>query len=344
MKPEEFIAQRNASWRELEEMLERTRASLSSLSTADVERMGFLYRTATADLALAQRDFPRHRLTIYLNQLVGRAHAAIYREQPLRWKQVRNFFLVDYPALYRRVAPWTRVAAALFYLPGIILFFLTWRNPDLVYLVMGDSWSVRDLVAMVEAGQLWTEIAPEERSIASTAILTNNIQVMFLCFAGGITAGVLTVLVLISNGNQIGTLFGLLQANGIAFGLLDFVVAHGFIELSVIVLSGGVGLYLGDGIVRPGLRSRYEVIGERARHGAMLMLGSAPLLVIAGFIEGFISPSGLPFAVKLGVGVVTGAALHWYWLRVGRVAEPVKDVTSLTQQSPASANHSGIAA
>lgn len=321
MKADEFIAQRSSSWRELEELLAQTRASLTSLTTADVERMGYLYRTATADLALAQRDFPRHQLTIYLNQLVGRAHAAIYREQPLRWKQVRDFVLVGYPALYRRVRPWTRVAALLFYLPAIILFFVTWQVPDTVFLILGDSYDVRELVAMVEAGELWTEIAPEDRSIASMAILTNNIQVIFLCFAGGIFAGIGTVLVLISNGNQIGTLFGLLQANGIAMGLLDFVVAHGFIELSVIVLAGGVGLYLGDGIVRPGLRSRLEVIGERARHGAMLMLGSAPLLVVAGLIEGFISPSGLPFWVKLGVGLVTGIALHWYWLRVGRTEQ-----------------------
>jgi len=321
MTADEFIDQRSGSWSELEDLLKQTRASLQSLTTADVERMGFLYRTATADLALAQRDFPRHRLTIYLNQLVGRAHAAIYREEPLRWKQVRDFVLKGYPALYRRVRPWTRVAVLLFYLPAILLFFVTWQFPDTVYLVLGDSYDVRELVAMVESGELWTEIAPEERSIASTAILTNNIQVIFLCFAGGIFAGIGTVLVLISNGNQIGTLFGLLQANGIAMGLVDFVVAHGFIELSVIVLAGGVGLYMGDGLVRPGLRSRLEVLGERARHGAMLMLGSAPLLVVAGLIEGFISPSGLPFWFKLAVGIVTGVALHWYWLRVGHTED-----------------------
>lgn len=324
MTADEFIAQRAESWGELEKLLDKAHASLVTLSTADVERMGYLYRTSTADLAVAQRDFPRHRLTVYLNQLVGRAHAAIYREQPLRWKQVRDFLVAGYPALYRKVLPWTRVAAVLFFLPALVLFFLAWRSPDTIYLVLGDDYSVHDLVARVENGELWTEIAPDERSVASAAILTNNIQVMFLCFAGGVLAGAGTVLVLLVNGNQIGALFGLLQANGIAQGLLDFVVAHGFIELSVIVLAGGVGLYMGDGIVRPGLRSRLDVLSERARHGAMLMLGSAPLLVIAGLIEGFISPSGLPFWVKLGIGVGTGVALCWYWLRAGRQASEAR--------------------
>lgn len=340
MTADEFVAQRSASWGELEELLTRAHASLPSLSTADVERMGFLYRTSTADLALAQRDFPRHRLTIYLNQLVGRAHAVIYREQPLRWKQVQEFFLRGFPELYRSLLPWTRVAALLFFVPMLLLYFLTWQRPETIFLILGDSFDVRQLVAEVEEGQLWTEIAPEERSIASAAILTNNIQVMFLCFAGGILAGVGTVLVLISNGNQIGALFGLLQANGIAMGLLDFVVAHGFIELSIIVLAGGVGLYIGDGIVRPGLRSRLEVLGERARQGAMLMLGSAPLLVVAGLIEGYISPSGLPFAVKLGLGLATGIALHWYWLRAGRNAPAY--LTHLAQNAPPAAHPASV--
>lgn len=317
MTPDDFIKQRSASWRELETLLKRARGSLQGLTNQDVERMGYLYRTATADLALAQRDFPQQRVTLYLNQLVGRAHNAIYREEPLRWKQVRQFFLQGYPALYRSIIPWTRVAALLFFVPAFLCFFLVWYQPDLIYLILGDNMGTHGLVATVESGELWTEIAPDERSIASTAILTNNIQVMFLCFAGGITAGILTVFVLISNGNSIGGIFGLLQAHGMAGGLLDFVVAHGFIELSVIVLAGGVGLYLGDGIVRPGLRGRLEVVAERGKQGAMLMLGSAPLLVIAGLIEGFISPSGLPFWVKLGVGVATGIALYWYWLRVG---------------------------
>jgi hypothetical protein len=118
------------------------------------------------------------------------------------------------------------------------------------------------------------------------------------------------------------------------------VVAHGFIELSVIVLAGGVGLYLGDAIIRPGLRGRLEVVAERAKIGALLMLGSAPLLVLAGLIEGFISPSGLPFWFKLSVGLGTGIALHYYWLRVGRKAENVSTPMTLNPQPIGAASDS----
>jgi hypothetical protein len=99
------------------------------------------------------------------------------------------------------------------------------------------------------------------------------------------------------------------------------VLAHGFIELSVIFLAGGCGLYIGDGLLRPGLYSRQAVVGKRARQAGVAIMACIPLLVLAGFIEGFISPSGLPWPVKALVGVGSGVALYWYWLRAGREPE-----------------------
>ncbi|RME57050.1 MAG: stage II sporulation protein M, partial [Caldilineae bacterium] len=112
-----------------------------------------------------------------------------------------------------------------------------------------------------------------------------------------------------------GAIFGLLQAHGMSGGLAEFVLAHGFIELSVIFVAGGCGLYVGDGLLRPGLLSRRDAVLQRARLAVEIILGCAPLLVLAGLIEGFISPSGFPWPVKGLVGVATGAALHWYWLK-----------------------------
>src|SRR5690606_38807772 len=140
--------------------------------------------------------------------------------------------------------------------------------------------------------KLWTDIAPATRSAASAMILTNNIQVTFLTFAGGITAGLFTAWILVYNGLNIGGIFGLLQAHDLSPGLAEFVVAHGFIELSVIFVAGGCGLSMGDALLRPGLQSRPAALIQRARAAVMVILGCAPLLVIAGIIEGFISPSG----------------------------------------------------
>ncbi len=315
MNLDTFLEQRRPHWQELETLLDRTRTHLRGLSAQELTALGRLYQATTADLALAQRDFPNQRVTLYLNQLVGRAHAHIYREEPLRWRWLLDFYRQTFPQLYRALLPYTTLAFGLFIIPAVFAFFVVAYHPDAIYVIEGPG--IAGLVRKVEQGKLWTEIAPSVRSAASSVILTNNIQVTFFTFAGGITAGLLSAWIVISNGLSIGAIFGLLQAHHLSAGLAEFIVAHGFIELSVVFVAGGCGLYLGDGLLRPGLQSRRAALIERGQFGVRVILGCAPLLVVAGLIEGFISPSGLPWLIKLLVGLVTGGLLYYYWLRVG---------------------------
>ncbi|MCC6453960.1 MAG: stage II sporulation protein M [Caldilineaceae bacterium] len=316
MNLDEFLRQRSPVWQQLTAMLERVKRKPEQMTLDEIESLGRLYRMATADLALAQRDFPKQKITLYLNQLVGQAHTILYRSEPVGWRQLRRFAQIEFPQLYRGLLPYTSVAFALFAVAALVAFGAVWRDPDLIYLIAGPN--IAPLVNEVEQGKLWTEIAPAARSAASATILTNNIQVTFTTFAGGITAGIFTVWILVMNGLSIGSIFGLLQAHELSAGLAEFVVAHGFVELSVIFVAGGCGLSIGDALLRPGLQSRAAALIQRARAAVQVILGCAPLLVGAGLIEGFVSPSGLPWWVKLAVGVATGAALHSYWLFAGR--------------------------
>lgn len=316
MNYDQFMAQRQPSWQKLETLLDKTQKSIQTVTKDDLESLGKLYRMTTSDLALAQRDFPTQRVTHYLNQLVGRAHAQIYQPAPLRRNALTHFYVETFPQLYRALLPYTTLAFLLFTVGAVVAFVVVWRNPDAIYVIEGEN--IAPLVREVEKGRLWTEIAPEVRSAASAFILTNNIQVTFLTFGGGILAGLLTVWVMIFNGIHLGGIFGLLQVHGLSGGLADFVVAHGFVELSVIFAAGGCGLYMGDALLRPGLLTRAAALVQRARVAVQIILGCAPLLVGAGLIEGFISPSALPWPIKLAVGLATGGALHYYWLVVGR--------------------------
>ena len=312
----QFVRRNQADWRRLEALLDRAEKSMQALSDEELDDLGRLYRQATSDLALAQRDFPNQKVARHLNGLVARAHAVIYRGEPFRMRALRQFFTRTFPQIYRRLWPYTLTAFLVFLVPAIIAFFAVLRNPDAIHLLLGRN--AQDLVQQVQEGKMWTEIAPAVRSAASTAILTNNIQVMFLTFAGGVSAGLLTLYVLLVNGLQIGALFGLLQIHGMSANLAEFIIAHGVIELSVIFLSGGVGLYMGDGLLRPGLLRRRDALAARARVGVQAILGGIPLLVIAGLIEGFISPSHLPWQLKAAVGAVSGLLLYGYWLLAGR--------------------------
>jgi uncharacterized membrane protein SpoIIM required for sporulation len=275
-----------------------------------------LYRTATSDLAVARRDFPEHAVAQYLNGLVGRAYAAVYQRRASRRSAFVQFFLQDLPRTFRVTWPFTLVAFLMFFIPALISFVGSYRNPDDAALfVPGAERIIRDIR---DQREWWQSINQEGRSVGAAQIATNNIQVTILAFAGGMLFGTLTFYVLVRNGLLLGSIAGAAQALDFADNLWGFVAAHGVVELSVIFIAGGAGLQLGWAMLRPGLLSRRDALTLAARRAGTLLLGGMLLLVIAGLIEGFISPSALPLWVKLTVAFGSGALLYSYLLLVGR--------------------------
>lgn len=290
---------------------------MSKLTEAQVRDTARLYRAVTSDLALAQRDFPRSEITAYLNQLVARAHAIVYRGEPLALKRMWEFATKGFPRLFRETWLYTFIAAMLFILPAVGAGFGVFITPETATLLLPPQ--AQGLIGIVEDKQLWIDIPVEERPYASAFIMTNNIRVSFLAFASGLTAGLLTLWVLFFNGLMIGTLTGLTAYHGIGFELWTFVIGHGVIELSVIFMAGGSGLMLGWSILRPGLVRRRDALAQSARKAVYLLLGAVPWLVIAGTIEGFISPNNdIAPPIHWAVGIVSGIFLYSYLLLAGR--------------------------
>lgn len=304
-------------WKTLSDLLVRAERDIRQLSPQEIERMGQLYRVATSDLALAQRDFPRHPVTKYLNQLVAQGHAVIYRSEPLVGNRLRKFVLQDFPRVYREMLPFTLTATLLFWLPALLAFFVILAQPDTSRWLLPQQ--AQDLRATIEEGKLWTDIPLAERPYTSSFIMRNNIQVAFMAFGGGLLAGLYTVWILIYNGLMLGGMLGLTGYYGLGFDLATFVIGHGVIELSVIMMAGGAGLMLGWAIIHPGLLRRADAIKVAANRAVLLVIGCVPLLVIAGTIEGFVSPAEtLPWAVKWSVGLITGILLYSYLFLAGR--------------------------
>lgn len=323
MRSEEFVALRREDWNRLEDLLARAGASrLNALAPAQVLTLTALYRRATGDLARAQRDWPGEPVHSYLNGLVGRGHGVVYRRGGRVWRRIRDFYAVLLPRTYREAWPYLVASAALLFVPALVSFFVVLANPDSATAVGASP----DLIDQVRHHKLWTDIPLPVRAIAGGAIMANNIIVVMLAFGFGLVFGLPVIYVLITNGISIGGLFGLTAAYGLAGGLFDFVIAHGVLELSVIVAEGAAGLMMGWALVSPGNRSRVDALVDAARRAFILLIGLAPILVVAGTIEGNISPSDAPFAVKLGIGLTTGLLFYSYLLFAGRgpkiTAEP----------------------
>lgn len=315
---ERFVTDRQGDWARLEALLANVRGgNLRALSADDIEEMTRLYRLAASDLARARRDFPGDRVVAYLNRLVSSAYSYVYSASGFSLKDIVRWYAGGFPRLFRQTAGYYLLAVLLFFGTGILSFVATVTYPPSAAILL-DSNTLQSVSSYAEEGELWTEIPGATRSYAAAAVMTNNIQVAILAFAGGMLMGLGTAYILVFNGLYLGAIFGVVTNYGVGYGLLLFVTGHGVIELSVICLAGGAGFMLADAILRPGMLTRGEALRLAANRAMQLLLGGASLLVIAGLIEGFISPSGLPDWVKFGTGIVTGVLLYGYWLVVGR--------------------------
>lgn len=314
MTPNELLQTRKDDWERLTLLINRVqRGQIAALSEAELVELGSLYRAATSDLAVAQRDFPRHDLAQYLNQLVGRAHPFVYRGDPVVWRQVKAFYLHGFPRLYRELAPFILVASLLFFGTGLLFYFVTLANPDAADYVLSPR-----LIAYIKSGHLWFKDSNTAGVTEATFIMSNNIRVAFFAFAGGMLLSLFTIYVLVSNGLILGGVIALMQVYGHAAPLWEFVIGHGVLELSEITMAGGSGLMLGYAVLQPGLLSRRNALVLAAQKSVRLLLGSVPLLVVAGIIEGLVSPSDAPAWIKYAIGITTGVVLYGYLLLAGR--------------------------
>lgn len=317
MLVEDFIQAKKPNWERLTAILDRSqRAGLAALSAEELTNLGRLYRSATSDLAVARRDFGGHRVADYLNGLVARAHAAVYQSRSARRRGIVDFFARGFPRTFRATWGYTLAAFLMFLLPALASYWVAYRDPVAgAALFPGIEDRIQDIR---DKREWWKDINDEGRAASASLIMTNNIRVAIIAFAGGMLLGVFTLYILAQNGLMLGIVAGAAHALGFAGNLWGFVAAHGMIELSVIFIAGGAGLQLGWSVIRPGLLTRRAALVLAARRAAQLLLGCIPLLVVAGTIEGFVSPSDLPLAAKLAVSLGTGALLYGYLLLAGR--------------------------
>jgi len=311
-----FITQRKNAWQRLEDLLKLLdTATLKRLRREEVRELGRIYRRTASDLAIARAESRDPRLVNYLNSLVIRAHGRIYRAESQGWKRILLFFSRELPQTFRRTWRYTLLSFSVFAIFAVFGFIGTRNDPEFSELVGVDP-TFREM--NIETKTRWWESLNEQNQVGASAIITNNIQVTIYTFAFGALCGLGTLFYLAYNGANIASVLALTYRAGFGNDLMTFMVGHGVIELSCIFISGGAGLLIGSAMIMPGNMTRADALKTRGMEAVRLMMGVAVLLVVAGTIEGFISPAPINPRIKYTIAALTGVTLYSYLLLVGR--------------------------
>lgn len=311
-----FIEKRKSNWKRLEELADQVRSvrGLRKLSRDEVRELGRIYRRAASDLAIARVESRDQRLVNYLNNLVIRSHGMIYRAESKGLRSIFDFYWHEFPAIFRRTFRYTLATFLIFVAIGLCSFIATWRNDDFT----DFAYLPRPMVQAVKGHQPWWKSLNEEAPPGAAYIIANNIGVSLKVFAFSIVPVIGTVNVLMPSALQIGSLQALLVKYGMVRSFWNFGYGHAVLEFTAIFIAGGAGLMIGLSLLAPGERTRREALIENGATAIRLLVGCIPLLLIAGLIEGFISPLPIQSGYKIAVSTATAVMLAAYLLKPAR--------------------------
>ena len=301
------------------ELADARRRGLNALREDEVTTFVESYREVATDLArLRTADRGRGGDAVFsLSRLVSAGHNLLYRRPSQGAERVVRFIASDVPREIRRSWRHLAVATALVFVPAFATIYAIVRDPSLATRMLPPG-----MIARAEDGQrrgnTGADYLPDgedqKGSALSAFLMTNNIRVAIVAFAGGITAGILTVWALVFNGiAALGAGVGLYITKGIGGQILGFVAAHGVLELTAICVSGAAGLLLATAILVPGDSTRRDALADNGVRSLHLVACVVMFLIMAGMIEGNISPSRLPDSAKYATSLITAIFVAWYF-------------------------------
>lgn len=285
-----WLQKRRPYWARVDELLARSeKGGIRALSHHELRELALLYRQTASDLSTIREDPSSQRLAHSLNQLLARAHNCIYMGRRAQASRIVTFYRDTFPQVFHETFSYTLAACAVFLALAAAGFTMAIIDPGFQRYFLGSA-----MMESIDKHQMWTHSIVSMKPLESSAIMTNNLSVSFATFAFGITAGVGTLWMLAFNGLLFGVVNAACWQAGMSGQLLSFVAPHGVLELPAIFIAGGGGLLIAKGLLFPGMLPRRASLVREGGRAVRLALGIIPLLIVAGTIEGFVSPTDLP--------------------------------------------------
>jgi len=307
-----FIASNQPVWDRLDVLLRVRRRSLTAAESAEL--VG-LYQRVSAHLSQARTESADAPLVARLTRLVAGAAGRIYGTRSRSARGALRFFSTTFPAAVWHARRFMAASALLLFGPVVVVG--AWLATSDEALRASGPDAVREAYVSEDFEEYYRS-APAAQF--ATEVTVNNIQVSILAFAAGALVCVVTAYVLVLNGANVGVAAGLFAAAGEQARFYGLILPHGLLELSAVAVAGGAGLAIGWTVVAPGDRRRLAALAEEGRRAAAIVLGLMVAFVVAGLIEAFVTPSSLPTAARVAVGVVTAGAFWTYVVVLGRRA------------------------
>ncbi|MGH9267602.1 MAG: stage II sporulation protein M [Acidimicrobiales bacterium] len=310
-----FLATNQPVWDRLGVLVSRGRRGVGRLRAGEIDELVRLYQRASSHLSYVRTSYHDPALTIRLTGLVAAAGSVVYGSRPRALRAVGGFFTTTFPAAVWGARWFVAASAALFILPALAVGVWIANSPRAVEASAPPE--VREAYLNESFEDYYSS---EPAAQFASKVTTNNIQVAFLAFAAGIAGCVLTGYILVLNGANLGLAGGLFAAAGQQPKFWGLIVPHGLLEVTAVVIAGAAGLRLGWALIDPGDRPRAAALTEEGRRAFVIVLGIIGAFVVAGLIEGFVTGSGLPTVVRVGVGVAVEVAFLVYLAGQGRKA------------------------
>ena len=323
MQEHDFIAENSTDWDVFEDDLASLGRNAAGIDAGAIARR---YKKVCHDLSLARHRMYSANLLDRLNRLV--IEGSQYFRKPVQpfWLGVGRFLLYGFPVAFRREWRLFCLSTLSFMIPCAWAMYAVQKDTTWAYALLGsEGMAQAEMMYGSESGLAeWRGEFDSDFAMFGFYI-RNNVQIGFQMFAGGLLAGVGTLFFLIFNGVFIGAFFGYVHVAADPERLYTFVIGHGSLEITGLLIAGMAGLRLGIGILMPGRLRRGESLKRAAKRGLPLIYGGGLMIFLAAFIEGFWSAQDQPVDTKYLVGGILWTLTFAYLLLAGRGKEHYVD-------------------
>ncbi|WP_305789423.1 stage II sporulation protein M [Symbioplanes lichenis] len=306
-----YVSERRGEWNRLEALTRRRK-----LAPHEADELVLLYQRAATHLSVVRSHSPDPLLVATLSQLVLAGRAAVTGGRRFSWRPVARFFTTTLPLELYRSRHWWLLTMVLNVLAGGALIAYFAGHPDVIEMfspgALGNSGAKDSFV------DYYSEFQAQN---FAASVWTHNALIAGQCLASGVLI-VPVFWVLGSNLLNITLTGGLMTCTGDGDIFWTYILPHGFLELTAIFVAAGAGLRIGWAWIAPGPhRTRGRALAERARAGMLVALGLVVMLLVAGLLEAYVTPSGWPDGVRIGAGFAVWLAFLAYALGAGAAAE-----------------------